>query len=135
MNISDLHHSDTRFRLKYLLNQSDIFAHFGIGKKSVDTLGGDENKKGKKKGTDNTEDMDEDERAMFEEEQEEYDSESGSVSKHDILNRQPSIVCGGEMRPYQVEGLNWMIRLNANGINGILADEMGLGILRDIYYG
>ncbi|CAM9986512.1 unnamed protein product, partial [Hapterophycus canaliculatus] len=31
------------------------------------------------------------------------------------------------MRHYQLEGLNWMIRLNDNGINGILADEMGLG--------
>ena len=27
-------------------------------------------------------------------------------------------------RNYQLEGLNWMIRLIENGINGILADEM-----------
>ncbi|CRL05181.1 CLUMA_CG018148, isoform A [Clunio marinus] len=33
----------------------------------------------------------------------------------------------GEMRDYQVHGLNWMISLYENGINGILADEMGLG--------
>jgi SNF2 family DNA or RNA helicase len=31
------------------------------------------------------------------------------------------------MRDYQVRGLNWMISLYENGINGILADEMGLG--------
>eukprot|EP00299_Pterocystis_sp_00344_P015497 c7742_g2_i3.p1 GENE.c7742_g2_i3~~c7742_g2_i3.p1 ORF type:complete len:1021 (+),score=256.35 c7742_g2_i3:429-3065(+) len=31
------------------------------------------------------------------------------------------------MRKYQLEGLNWMITLHHNGINGILADEMGLG--------
>jgi SWI/SNF-related matrix-associated actin-dependent regulator of chromatin subfamily A member 5 len=31
------------------------------------------------------------------------------------------------MRQYQLEGLNWMIRLQENGVNGILADEMGLG--------
>ena len=31
------------------------------------------------------------------------------------------------VRSYQLEGLNWMIRLQENGINGILADEMGLG--------
>jgi hypothetical protein len=30
-------------------------------------------------------------------------------------------------RSYQLEGLNWMIKLQENGINGILADEMGLG--------
>ena len=28
------------------------------------------------------------------------------------------------MRDYQVRGLNWMIDLFHNGINGILADEM-----------
>uniref|UniRef100_M4B8C8 Uncharacterized protein n=1 Tax=Hyaloperonospora arabidopsidis (strain Emoy2) TaxID=559515 RepID=M4B8C8_HYAAE len=31
------------------------------------------------------------------------------------------------MKPYQLEGLNWMIRLHDSGVNGILADEMGLG--------
>ena len=31
------------------------------------------------------------------------------------------------MRDYQVRGLNWMISLYENGLNGILADEMGLG--------
>ena len=31
------------------------------------------------------------------------------------------------MRDYQVRGLNWMISLYENNINGILADEMGLG--------
>lgn len=31
------------------------------------------------------------------------------------------------MRDYQIRGLNWMISLFENGINGILADEMGLG--------
>ena len=31
------------------------------------------------------------------------------------------------MRDYQIRGLNWLISLYENGINGILADEMGLG--------
>ncbi|MCL4129851.1 UNVERIFIED_CONTAM: hypothetical protein GTU68_043624, partial [Idotea baltica] len=39
----------------------------------------------------------------------------------------PSYIKGGTMRDYQVRGLNWMIDLYENGINGILADEMGLG--------
>lgn len=30
----------------------------------------------------------------------------------------------GEMRDYQLRGLNWLISLFENGINGILADEM-----------
>lgn len=33
----------------------------------------------------------------------------------------------GEMRDYQIRGLNWLILLYENNINGILADEMGLG--------
>lgn len=35
-----------------------------------------------------------------------------------------SVVKGGQMRDYQVQGLNWMASLHHNGINGILADEM-----------
>ena len=33
----------------------------------------------------------------------------------------------GKLRDYQIRGLNWMISLYENNINGILADEMGLG--------
>lgn len=33
-------------------------------------------------------------------------------------------VKGGKMRDYQVQGLNWIVSLHHNGINGILADEM-----------
>jgi len=43
------------------------------------------------------------------------------------LTRQPACISGGEMRNYQLEGLNWLISLFDRNINGILADEMGLG--------
>ena len=33
-------------------------------------------------------------------------------------------VINGTMRPYQLQGLNWMVSLHHNGLNGILADEM-----------
>ena len=33
----------------------------------------------------------------------------------------------GTMRPYQIQGLNWLILLYENNLSGILADEMGLG--------
>ena len=46
------------------------------------------------------------------------------------LNAQPKILAEHcKMHKYQLEGLNWMIRLHDHGINGILADEMGLGEL------
>jgi hypothetical protein len=42
------------------------------------------------------------------------------------LMSQPSCI-KGIMREYQLQGLNFLIRLYENGVNGILADEMGLG--------
>ncbi|XP_027931698.1 ISWI chromatin-remodeling complex ATPase CHR11 isoform X2 [Vigna unguiculata] len=61
-----------------------------------------------------------------EEEDEEYlkEEEDGVASTR--LVSQPSCI-QGKMRDYQLAGLNWLIRLYENGINGILADEMGLG--------
>ena len=34
---------------------------------------------------------------------------------------------GGKLKSYQMMGLNWMISLYNNNLNGMLADEMGLG--------
>ncbi|KAK0855947.1 chromatin remodeling complex Adenosinetriphosphatase [Friedmanniomyces endolithicus] len=47
--------------------------------------------------------------------------------EHHVFHESPSFIQGGEMRDYQVAGLNWLISLHENGISGILADEMGLG--------
>ncbi|MBL2213735.1 hypothetical protein ELI87_29900, partial [Klebsiella pneumoniae] len=55
---------------------------------------------------------------------EEEDGLSGTGNTR--LVTQPSCI-QGKMRDYQLAGLNWLIRLYENGINGILADEMGLG--------
>ncbi|KAH8043387.1 helicase [Aureococcus anophagefferens] len=73
---------------------------------------------------------------------------SAATQRADFLQVQPACITGA-MRPYQLAGasrrvpdarrrrkkkpslfplgLNWMIRLRNNGLNGILADEMGLG--------
>ena len=40
---------------------------------------------------------------------------------------QPDILSGGQLKDYQVKGLQWMVSLYNNKLNGILADEMGLG--------
>eukprot|EP00698_Gefionella_okellyi_P002844 TRINITY_DN12712_c0_g1_i1.p1 TRINITY_DN12712_c0_g1~~TRINITY_DN12712_c0_g1_i1.p1 ORF type:complete len:695 (-),score=197.22 TRINITY_DN12712_c0_g1_i1:90-2090(-) len=40
---------------------------------------------------------------------------------------QPALISGGTMRSYQLAGVEWLISLYENGLNGILADEMGLG--------
>ncbi|KAM0951093.1 putative calcium/calmodulin-dependent protein kinase chromatin remodeling SNF2 family [Dioscorea sansibarensis] len=49
-----------------------------------------------------------------------------SVGGGTWLVSQPTCI-QGKLRDYQLAGLNWLIRLYENGINGILADEMGLG--------
>ncbi|CAG8646006.1 20720_t:CDS:10 [Gigaspora margarita] len=43
------------------------------------------------------------------------------------LTVQPSYLVGGELRDFQLTGLNWLAHLWARNENGILADEMGLG--------
>ena len=44
-----------------------------------------------------------------------------------VATQQPRLVTGGEMKEYQLEGLEWLKSLWINGLCGILADEMGLG--------
>ncbi|XP_024987656.1 ATP-dependent helicase BRM-like [Cynara cardunculus var. scolymus] len=61
--------------------------------------------------------------------------DSSSVSKYYTLAhavserviRQPSMLRAGTLRDYQLVGLQWMLSLYNNKLNGILADEMGLG--------
>ncbi|KAJ5442795.1 HAS subgroup [Penicillium cf. griseofulvum] len=43
------------------------------------------------------------------------------------VTTQPDMLVGGTLKEYQIKGLQWMISLYNNNLNGILADEMGLG--------
>lgn len=47
--------------------------------------------------------------------------------KDEVLPGQPKLLTGAVLRDYQVDGVQWLISLYENGLNGILADEMGLG--------
>ena len=112
-------------RLQFLLKQSDIFAHFGIGKELAEKREEEQRLASASKKEDETpmkrrmSEQEEDERMMAE-------ANTEKDQDHTFLLQQPSNITG-QMRPYQLEGLNWMIRLHENGLNGILADEMGLG--------
>ncbi|XP_043690556.1 probable ATP-dependent DNA helicase CHR12 isoform X2 [Telopea speciosissima] len=57
--------------------------------------------------------------------QRQYNSVIHSIQEK--VTEQPAMLQGGELRPYQLEGLQWMLSLFNNNLNGILADEMGLG--------
>ncbi|XAR57121.1 Calcium/calmodulin-dependent protein kinase [Bertholletia excelsa] len=103
-------------RLKYLLQQTEIFAHFAKGDQSAPL----KKVKGRGRHASKLTEEEEDEECLKEEE----DGLSGAGNTR--LLAQPSCI-QGKMRDYQLAGLNWLIRLYENGINGILADEMGLG--------
>ncbi|XP_030758143.1 ATP-dependent helicase brm-like [Sitophilus oryzae] len=46
---------------------------------------------------------------------------------HEIVTEQASIMINGKLKEYQIKGLEWLVSLYNNNLNGILADEMGLG--------
>ena len=48
-------------------------------------------------------------------------------SYREVIKEQPSSLVGGYLKEYQVKGLEWLVSLYNNNLNGILADEMGLG--------
>ncbi|XP_073276124.1 probable chromatin-remodeling complex ATPase chain [Primulina huaijiensis] len=103
-------------RLKFLLQQTELFAHFAQGDRSVSQ----KKAKGRGRHASKVTEEEEDEECLKDEE----DGLSGTGNTRLLV--QPSCI-QGKMRDYQLAGLNWMIRLYENGINGILADEMGLG--------
>mmetsp|Transcript_10066 Transcript_10066/g.36776 ORF Transcript_10066/g.36776 Transcript_10066/m.36776 type:complete len:1049 (+) Transcript_10066:144-3290(+) len=97
-------------RLKYLLKQTDVFAHF-MNSEREPTVGP---KKGKSKKM-----TEEEEDAMM------VDGDVNMPAETRITVQPKNIT--GQMREYQIQGLNWLVRCYDYGINGILADEMGLG--------
>lgn len=106
-------------RLEYLLKQSNIFAKLqGPHKQKTNHLSTPENDKLQRAHHQHDKDSPDD---TGEEEEEE------EVEDHVFLTQQPSCIKHGQLKPYQIESLNWMIHLAEKGLNGILADEMGLG--------
>lgn len=43
------------------------------------------------------------------------------------ITTQPQMLKFGQLKSYQLSGLQWLVSLYVNNLNGILADEMGLG--------
>merc|ERR1719328_890301 len=58
-------------------------------------------------------------------EQQDYYATAHTISEE--ITKQSTLLVGGKLKEYQLKGLEWMVSLNNNNLNGILADEMGLG--------
>ena len=134
--------------LSYLMDQADIFAHFVKGGKeaaaakeaaaekdaaaakeaaasadAASSAAAEAAKAAGRKAKGRLTEKQEDEMMM----RQEVEKEKGKAEQGDStrLLVQPKCIQFGKMRDYQLEGLNWMIKLHDHGINGILADEMG----------
>ncbi|GAB66326.1 helicase [Plasmodium cynomolgi strain B] len=64
--------------------------------------------------------------AMTEKEEDYMLLKDANEEDETFIIKQPANI-NGCMKPYQIEGLNWLYQLYRHRINGILADEMGLG--------
>jgi SWI/SNF-related matrix-associated actin-dependent regulator of chromatin subfamily A member 5 len=109
---------NSKKRLEYLLSQSDVFRklNMGFGDASNDSDASAPPPSPTRRSRVAPAVLEEDEDAA-------NDDECNAI----ILTKQPSVIEFGEMKPYQITGLNWMIHLKSKGLSGILADEMGLG--------
>ncbi|KAL3473015.1 hypothetical protein BJX99DRAFT_249193 [Aspergillus californicus] len=54
------------------------------------------------------------------------DTSDKIIRPHVLLDSQPTGLFAN-LKPYQLDGLSWLVYLKNNGIGGILADDMGLG--------
>jgi SWI/SNF-related matrix-associated actin-dependent regulator of chromatin subfamily A member 5 len=114
--------SQAKRRLEYLLKQGgNIFSHFGTVK--ADTAKYGLKKTPEPKITDGEVST---RRGEAGEEEDEAALEEADEHEATFLTAQPTTLGFGKMRDYQLEGLNWMIRLQENGVNGILADGTSL---------
>lgn len=125
--------TDRTNRFEYLLKQTELFAHFiqpAAQKTPTSPLkmkpGRPRIKKDEKQNLLSAGDN-RHRRTEQEEDEELLNESSKATSVCTRFDDSPSYVKNGKLRDYQVRGLNWLISLYENGINGILADEMGLG--------
>ncbi|CAD98428.1 SNF2 helicase, partial [Cryptosporidium parvum Iowa II] len=123
----------TKSRLQLLLDQSESYTSFILARSlnpikythendQTEEIGEKAPKKRKSSAHDHFMNKDDDIELFRETEEEIY-----GYRPHTRLQVQPACIQNGVLKPYQLEGLNWLINLYEGGLNGILADEMGLG--------
>ena len=132
-----LQEDDSLRRFRYLLGLTDLFRHFIDTNpnprikeivEEIDRQNEEDAKKSKKASARAGGASGERRRRTEQEEDAELLKDEKRGGKAETVFREsPAFIKGGEMRDYQVAGLNWLVSLHENGISGILADEMGLG--------
>jgi SNF2 family DNA or RNA helicase len=116
-------------RLEYLFRQSPIFAKLKMGKGSMndEPENVEEEKKdssGRTRGKPKNETGARPHHIHDKESAGEDEDEEEEEDQHVFLTKQPNCIKFGQLKPYQLESLNWMIHLAEKGLNGILADEV-----------
>ncbi|GMG21289.1 unnamed protein product [Ambrosiozyma monospora] len=121
---------DSTKRFKYLLGLTDLFRHFidlnaSKDKQVMQMIRQIDQQKArgrpsKKQSTNSRR------RKTEKEEDAELIHDEEYETSTTVLTESPTYV-HGQLRDYQIQGLNWLISLYENRLSGILADEMGLG--------
>lgn len=113
-------------KFNYLMSQTEAFASFFMNRQKDGTDGSDGAKAAMKHLADVREFDSADSRRKAEQETEQIREEKsdGQYVYKDV--GQP-LLLKTKLKEYQLKGMNWLINLYNQGINGILADDMGLG--------
>ena len=101
-------------RLKEFMNQTDQFINEIKEKIKI-----------QKQTVNNQTDMDVEETEENKVNESNYYSFAHSIMEE--IKEQPKMLKFGKLKTYQIKGLQWLVSLYLNQLNGILADEMGLG--------
>ncbi|KAI5864585.1 SNF2-family ATP dependent chromatin remodeling factor snf21 [Durotheca rogersii] len=112
-------------RITHLLKQTDGFLH-----QLASSVKAQQRQAAERYGDESGEFVQEEESEIDEE-----DDEAGrKIDYYAVAHRikeevteQAHMLVGGSLKEYQLKGLQWMLSLYNNNLNGILADEMGLG--------
>ncbi|KAJ3574207.1 hypothetical protein NPX13_g4436 [Xylaria arbuscula] len=109
-------------RITHLLKQTDGFLH-----QLASSVKAQQRQAAERYGD---ETLPEEESDVYEEEEEadhKIDYYAVAHRVREEVTEQANILVGGTLKEYQIKGLQWMLSLYNNNLNGILADEMGLG--------
>ncbi|KAI8966773.1 chromatin remodeling complex SWI/SNF, component SWI2 and related ATPase [Daldinia sp. FL1419] len=112
-------------RITHLLRQTDGFLH-----QLASSVKAQQRQAAERYGDEVGEFMQDEESEVDEEDEEAGRKIDYYAVAHRIkeeVTEQANILVGGTLKEYQLKGLQWMLSLYNNNLNGILADEMGLG--------